>query len=195
MSDQEDVLLKSKDIPILREEILKEQKGICPVCKKQVQSPVLDHFHKRRLGGDGKIRGVLCRSCNIFIGKIENSCKRFGITLEELPEVLISTSEYFKKTRYNYIHPSEAPLTEEDIKKIKEYFLLVYPKKRKIPEIPVNMLLNKDFKTYLKDISRFIKNERRKKQKLITQTPVTKATKAPKAPKIRKEEKDTPTKE
>ena len=158
------VVLRDKDIKKVRDEILKEQGNICPVSKKEIINPVLDHFHKRKLGGDGKIRGVLERSINIFLGKIENSCKRYGVSLEELPDVLRNIADYIQKERYDLIHPSERPIFMEEYREICEYFLIVYPKKRKVPEYPKNGLMTKEFKKYLKDIKGY-KNEKDKKER------------------------------
>jgi hypothetical protein len=52
------VQLKYKDVKDIREQILEEQEGICPICKKPVDKPVLDHHHKKKVGGTGLIRGV-----------------------------------------------------------------------------------------------------------------------------------------
>lgn len=103
--------LKTKDIPKLRKHLLKKQKYICPICNKKIkkEDAVLDHHHKKKIGGTGKIRAVLCRTCNVFIAKIENNCKRYKITNEELPFVLENVKKYLTKTQLPYIHPSEAP--------------------------------------------------------------------------------------
>ena len=61
---------------------------ICPICKKKITSPVVDHEHSSRIFGTGRIRDTICSNCNVFIAKVENNCKRYGIVLEELPEVL-----------------------------------------------------------------------------------------------------------
>jgi len=45
-----------------------EQKGVCGICKKPSAKPYLsvDHCHST-----GIVRGLLCASCNMFLGKIE----------------------------------------------------------------------------------------------------------------------------
>lgn len=47
---------------------VKEQNGLCWICHLKPQGVLhLDHCHKT-----GQVRKLLCRGCNIFIGKIEN---------------------------------------------------------------------------------------------------------------------------
>lgn len=58
-----------------------EQKGLCDICKTEVENPVVDHNHLT-----GKVRGLLCRTCNLGIGH-----------LQESPEVLLSAIEYLQK--------------------------------------------------------------------------------------------------
>jgi len=115
--------LKSKDIPPLRERLLKLQGGFCPICRKKIDRPVLDHEHKRKLKGSGLIRGVLCSTCNSFLGKIENSCKRYRITLQDLPNVLRRIADYIEQDHLPYMHPSEMPkkpkLTKRSYNKLK----------------------------------------------------------------------------
>ena len=101
--------LTQNDIQRVREELLLEQSGICPICKSDCRTPVLDHEHKKGLKGSGLIRGVLCSSHNVFLGKIENNCRRYGISLEELPNVLRNIADYLEAPHKPYIHPSERP--------------------------------------------------------------------------------------
>jgi hypothetical protein len=108
--------MKEGDIPELRERLLKRQDGICPICIKVVDAPCLDHHHVKRIKGTGQIRGVLCRACNTFIGKMENNCVRYGVKMETLPAVLRNTALYLEKPHFPYIHPSE----REKPKKLKK---------------------------------------------------------------------------
>lgn len=101
--------LKSTEVPSLRKYILKEQNGVCPICGKKITDPVLDHHHKKKIKGTGLVRGVLCRSCNVLLAKLENNAVRYKISQEELPMVLIGMFKYLISPHYPYIHPSEAP--------------------------------------------------------------------------------------
>lgn len=99
--------MKQKDISILREKLLAEQNGICPICNKIIDDPVLDHEHKKKLKGTGLIRGVLCRTCNVLLAKSENNCIRYRVTREQLPRILRRMSRYLRKEHLPFIHPSE----------------------------------------------------------------------------------------
>jgi len=98
--------LKIKDVKPLRDKLIQQQNNICPICGNIINNPVLDHEHRKKIKGSGLVRGVICRNCNVYLGKIENSCKRFGFSLEELPDILVNISNYLK-VKTNYIHPSE----------------------------------------------------------------------------------------
>ncbi len=110
------IQLKMKDISEYRDKISKEQLGLCAICKdelKENSGASLDHQHmtlKETHGeqGAGLIRGVLCRDCNVFEGKIWNNSKRYG-KFAGLPQFLRHLADYLEKEPYPYIHPSEAP--------------------------------------------------------------------------------------
>lgn len=108
MADIPIIQLKQKDLPGIREKILEEQNGICPICKREIKDPCVDHHHKKRIKGTGLIRGVLCRSCNVFIAKSENNCIRYAIPYSDLPMILRNMADYLERPQLPYIHPSEA---------------------------------------------------------------------------------------
>ena len=127
------VHLKYKDIKKIREDLLSRQDHICPICAREVNSPVLDHHHCRKpINGSGCVRGVLCSGCNILVGKIENNCVRFGIPQNRLSQVLINIARYISKPPYHYMHPSEAPkkpkLTLRSYKKLLKVSKVKVPK-------------------------------------------------------------------
>ncbi len=108
--------LTATEIKKLREELLELQNGLCLISGKPTQRPVLDHQHKKGLGGTGLCRGVIDANINVFLGKIENNCKRYGISLEELPKILRNIADYLEKPHLPYIHPSEKPKKEKLMK-------------------------------------------------------------------------------
>jgi hypothetical protein len=65
--------IKQKDIAPLREKIITENNGICPLCEYPIERPQLDHDH-----GSGFIRSAICGNCNLWIGKVENGLIRSG---------------------------------------------------------------------------------------------------------------------
>lgn len=101
--------LKSTDVKTLRADILAQQGGRCLICGKVPKIACLDHEHSKKVGGSGLVRGVLCNSCNVFLAKSENNCKRYNVSLDELPSILRAMADYLEKPHYPYKHPSEAP--------------------------------------------------------------------------------------
>lgn len=158
--------LKQKDVATVRNDLLKKQNGICPICKKEIKDPVLDHDHQKRIKGTGLCRGVLERNMNSAIGKIENMCSRFGIQQKDLPFILRNMADYLESPQTNYLHPSEnRKITDEEYDLIQQYYLKLHPRKRVIPKYPEDGYLNKNLKKILKDIGKFIKNENKGRTK------------------------------
>jgi len=46
--------------------MLKQQQGKCAICKKRLLRPFTDHNHKT-----GKVRGLLCGPCNMYLGHVK----------------------------------------------------------------------------------------------------------------------------
>jgi len=130
--------LKHKEIKSIREELLEQQEGLCPICKNIIEpwEAMLDHEHKKRIGGTGLIRGVLCRQCNIFLGKIENNCRRYGIHIRSLPKALRRISKYLRIDHKPLRHPSERiqepKLQRDSYNKLKA----IYTGRGKFPPYP-----------------------------------------------------------
>jgi hypothetical protein len=109
--------LMDKHLRSARDTVLKNcQEGICPICGLRISEgeAVLDHQHKKRVKGSGLIRGVLCRTCNSYLGKVENAASRFRVVKENLPQVLRNMALFLDKPHYNLIHPTE----KDPIKKL-----------------------------------------------------------------------------
>lgn len=76
------------------------QGGTCPLCFKLIDltikgEAVLDHNHTT-----GEIRGVLHRSCNAALGKVDNAAGRWGaksMKYEEILPWLEAMLAYYKK--------------------------------------------------------------------------------------------------
>jgi len=103
------VLLQKKDIPVIREQIAEEQNNLCAICDEPLERACLDHAHTKRLKLDGRIRGVICSTCNVYLAKIENHCVRCGIKHKDLPRILRNIALYLELKTYPFVHPSEAP--------------------------------------------------------------------------------------
>ena len=90
--------LKSKDIKGYRETLSEKQDNICPLCQKELNSPCLDHHHK-----SGKIRQVICRTCNLALGKIEN-LRRYRIPEQDICSFIRSCADYLE---HHQVHPTD----------------------------------------------------------------------------------------
>jgi len=51
-------------------QILKDQDGLCAICKTFMNPPHIDHCHS-----SGKVRGLLCNDCNTSLGKFKESAE------------------------------------------------------------------------------------------------------------------------
>jgi hypothetical protein len=70
-------------------ELLKQQKGVCAICKnkesyflpktKSNRELCVDHCHETK-----KIRGLLCTQCNIALGKFKDSIEILNSAIEYL---------------------------------------------------------------------------------------------------------------
>ena len=77
--------LSQKEQTQLREDLLKQQGGICALCLEPIEAgkAVLDHCH-----ATGQIRAVLHRGCNSLEGIIQNNLARNLITPSRLRNIL-----------------------------------------------------------------------------------------------------------
>ena len=162
--------LKTKDIKALREKILKEQGGVCLICNKPPDRSTLDHEHKKRIKGSGKIRGVLCSNCNVFISKSENNCIRFGISIKNLPTMLRSMADYLEQPHYPYIHPSEKEkvpnLSKNCFKQLQKEYSLKFPNRKPL-EFPESGKLTKALESIFAEFQiepKFTQSTKRKKK-------------------------------
>jgi len=127
-------ILKSTDIVGDREVIAKEQMGICPICKEVLVNPCLDHSHSNKKGGTGQIRGVLCRKCNSWEGKLVNAATRVGLGAYDIVKLLKGLASYLERPHYPMLHPSEAPkkpkIGKRDFNKLNKLYKKKYPTRK-----------------------------------------------------------------
>ena len=110
--------LKTKDLKELRELMLRQQHGICPICKKHVplSAAVLDHDHDT-----GHIRAVLHRQCNQVEGRVRSWCTRTG-TGVRFEDILKGILEHIQKDHtMNPLHPSHMTEQEREIKRLRKH--------------------------------------------------------------------------
>lgn len=95
--------------------LLKEQGGVCLVCKKPIDlsikgEMVADHNHL-----SGNIRGILHRSCNSGLGKLDNAVGRWiskSMKYSDIVPMLKNIVEYYEREETKYIYYNH--LTEEE---------------------------------------------------------------------------------
>jgi hypothetical protein len=94
--------LKTREIRPLREQLLQEQNNQCAICQEPLDpaEAVLDHCH-----ATGRIRAVLHRGCNMYIGALENNQKRNRISPARLANILANFQTYVITTR-PIVHPT-----------------------------------------------------------------------------------------
>lgn len=138
--------LKSSEVQSLRNEILEEQDGLCALCDEPITEATgvsLDHQHKRKadpigVDGGGLVRGVLCRACNVWEGKIWNNTQRYRQpeSVQDRIDMLKKLIDYYKKGTYDIIHHTEKE--KEPVVSKRNYNRLKkeYNGKKKFPEYP-----------------------------------------------------------
>lgn len=112
--------VKRSELVTIKRAIIKEQKGLCPICGKTLlnttaRNMVVDHDHET-----GVIRGVLHRGCNGVEGKVLRYLNTWGKckTLSEMIRTLERLVKYWKKHKTpqtEYIYPTHK--TEYEKKK------------------------------------------------------------------------------
>lgn len=96
---------------------LKAQGGVCAVCKLPVDTAVkgeavVDHDHQT-----GLIRGVLHRSCNSALGKMDNAVGRWGAKSMQYSAILAwlkNALEYYMQPPHPLVYPTHK--TEDELK-------------------------------------------------------------------------------
>ena len=151
------IQLKAKDVTKIRNNILREQNGCCALCIRGINATTgisLDHQHKNKktdcngIDGAGLVRGVLCRDCNVWEGKIWNNTKRYRQqkTVKDRIDMLKSLISYYEKGTYNYIHHTEKEqepnVSKQNYNKLKK----IYNGKKKFPEYPKSKKLTNALK-------------------------------------------------
>ena len=101
------IKLKYKDIRMIKIALTNNQNGICAICyrdlsKLKSRDICLDHNHDT-----GRIRAVLCRSCNAIEGKVHRMWIRYGLRKAEIDykNFLLALKEYAYYPETQFIHP------------------------------------------------------------------------------------------
>lgn len=117
-------IINTDQLKDYRASILLKQNDKCAICKKDLPEGNdvgnVDHQHlfkadELEVCGNGLIRGVLCRECNVLEGKIWNAAHRYGKAKSSDPvnsriEWLENLLDYYKNNCSHHepvLHPSE----------------------------------------------------------------------------------------
>lgn len=88
---------------------IKQQGGICPICKKEIDLKVMgnksdyvvDHCHE-----SGLIRAVLHRSCNASEGRVANAVGRWGAKSMQYSAIIPYLRSLVEYLEYHQANPS-----------------------------------------------------------------------------------------
>ena len=109
--------------------LLDRQKGLCAVCHLKIDKTVvghksdycLDHCHET-----GEIRGVLHRSCNAALGKIDNAAGRWGAKSMKYSEIV----PYLQNVVNYYTNTASTGMIYPDHKTPEQQHLANHKKRR-----------------------------------------------------------------
>ena len=107
--------LKPKDVARWRAARLGEQGGYCSLCGLELNASeaVADHCHS-----SGKMRGVLHRGCNAWLGKVENSIRINK--LQDKIELLVSERVLaYMRCTLDVYHPTYRTEEEKRVRRNK----------------------------------------------------------------------------
>lgn len=93
-----DVWVTSSNFGKIRAKLLDEQGGVCAILQEPMDKPCLDHDHY-----DGKCRGVIGSSINLFEGTVQKLWDKHlsGKTQVTLSETLRRLADYLEKDNSN----------------------------------------------------------------------------------------------
>jgi len=99
--------LKQADIKQVREQLLKVNEFICPICTQPLlpEDAALDHCHQ-----SGLIRNTICKKCNSLEGVWRSRMIRLGLkNTISYEQMLLNMHNYLCQPPENLLHPSHLP--------------------------------------------------------------------------------------
>jgi hypothetical protein len=111
--------LKTKDIPLVRDRLVKEQGGRCALCMVDLAGLMacLDHDHTT-----GRIRAVLCQNCNGIEGKIHNLARRArrDRTVDQFLHAILAYWQAHREAPSDLLHPTHRTEDEKRLRRNKK---------------------------------------------------------------------------
>lgn len=97
-----------------------QQGGVCPLCREPIDlsikgEGVIDHCHET-----GEIRGLLHRSCNAALGKVDNAAGRWGakdMSYSAIIPWLEKMLEYYKQPGTGLMYHTHLTPEEKRLKR------------------------------------------------------------------------------
>ena len=168
--DSELIPLKSSELPLLRQELAKQNNNKCPLCNRSFSEvpPVLDHKHKLRSEHNGGVcqlglcRNTLCAYCNSVEGKLLRDLARYGKIRDNTKEGqkqictwLRNLADYYEYKSLRYIHPTEREkepvLMKSEYNKLKKKSIQL---NIKYPEYPKSKKYTKDIINWMQKLQK-----------------------------------------
>jgi len=127
--------LESKNLKEHRENLLKEQNNICPLCGEYIEKDkaALDHSHET-----GYLRQVLHSTCNSFEGMVLHKFKRSGVHKRTDIITYMENLILYWEVDYsdNLKHPTEKKkpptLGKREFNRINKWYKELYPKRKEL---------------------------------------------------------------
>lgn len=107
--------IKTTEVAKVRGELYLAQSGKCGLCKWHIVKgeDVLDHDH-----ATGAVRGVLHRTCNALLGKVENAYRRFGVKdLAAWAQGMPTYLQHHAVNRTGLLHPTHRTTEEKRLRR------------------------------------------------------------------------------
>lgn len=102
--------LKNKDINQVREELLEKQEYKCGICEIDLKNEDNTNRHTDHNHTTGRVRGVLCRRCNLLEGSLSYRFRRSGhVAIEtDYLDWLTKHLAYLRAPETDYEHPEHS---------------------------------------------------------------------------------------
>lgn len=113
------IRLKPKDVAAWRLQRLAAQGGVCQLCGLPLEKHEAVADHKHNGVGAGRMRGVLHRGCNAWLGKVENSI-RINKLQDKIEHLVTERVLCYMNNTLEVFHPTYRTEEEKRIRRNKK---------------------------------------------------------------------------